>query len=52
MSQENKAIVRRLWEEFIGKGNINVADEIVADNYANYGCPAGRSWRRGKTRTI
>lgn len=46
MSTENKAIVRRLWEEFIDKGNLGIADEIIADNFVNYGIlPAGEVMR-------
>jgi len=32
MSAENKAIVRRLFEEVINKGNLAVVDEIIAPN--------------------
>ena len=34
--EENKAIVRRLWEEVINKGNMAVVDELVATNYIDH----------------
>ena len=43
----NKAIVRRFYEE-IDKGNIDILDELVAEDYADHnpppfpGLPAGR----------
>ena len=36
MSAENKALVRRWFKEIWSKGNLAVADEIVASNYANH----------------
>jgi steroid delta-isomerase-like uncharacterized protein len=36
MSAENKALVRRWFKEFWSKGNLAVADQIVAPNYANH----------------
>lgn len=33
MSEANKAIVKRLVDEFWNKGNLGVADELFADNY-------------------
>lgn len=35
--EENKAIVRRFVEEFWGKGNLTVADEIAAPNIVVHG---------------
>jgi predicted ester cyclase len=32
-TEENKVKVRRVWEEVLDKGNLAVADEIMAPNY-------------------
>lgn len=37
MSQENKDIVRRCWEECFNKGNLNVVDQLVAPSYVWHG---------------
>ena len=36
MSEQNKAIVRRLFEELWNKGNLSVADQLFSPNYANH----------------
>jgi steroid delta-isomerase-like uncharacterized protein len=36
MSDENKSIIRRLIEEVWNKGNLSLADELVADNYSHH----------------
>ena len=36
MSEQNKAIVRRLFTELWNNGNLSVADEIFTPNYAHY----------------
>ncbi len=36
MSEQNKAIVRRLVEEFWNKGNLSVADELFTPNYTHH----------------
>jgi steroid delta-isomerase-like uncharacterized protein len=36
MSEQNKAIVRRLIEEVWNKGNLSVADELFAPNYQHH----------------
>ena len=36
--EENKALVRRFYEE-IDKGNIEILDELVAENYADHNPP-------------
>ena len=36
MSEHNKAIVRRLFAELWNNGNLSVADEVFAPNYAHY----------------
>ena len=43
-TQENKAIVRRLFEEVL-KGNLDIADELIITDYAQhsvFGVPPGR----------
>ena len=37
MSEENKAIARRIFEEIWNQGKLDVADEIYADNYVTHG---------------
>jgi len=32
-TEENKAMVRRIFEEAINKGNLSVVDEVMASNY-------------------
>src|ERR1700687_1553973 len=39
MSEHNKAIVRRLFAELWNNGNLSVADEVFAPNYAHYDPP-------------
>jgi steroid delta-isomerase-like uncharacterized protein len=36
MSEQNKAIVRRLFEELWNKGNLSVAEELYAPNYTHH----------------
>jgi steroid delta-isomerase-like uncharacterized protein len=36
MSENNKAIVRRLLEDFWNKGNLSLADELFAPNYEHH----------------
>src|ERR1700704_6448566 len=36
MSEQNKAIVRRLFEELWNKGNLSVADQLFTPNYAHH----------------
>src|SRR5215218_7828301 len=36
MSEENKAIVRREFEEIFTQGNLDAADEIYASNYVGH----------------
>lgn len=36
MSEENKAIVRRLVDELWTKGSLSLADELFADNYSHH----------------
>ncbi len=39
MSEANKAVSKRIYEEVWSQGNIAVIDELVADNYVNHGTP-------------
>ena len=32
-TEENKAIIRRYFEELFNQGNFSVADEIIAEGY-------------------
>jgi predicted ester cyclase len=36
-TEENKAMIRRVWEEIINKGDLTVADEIMTNNYVYRG---------------
>ncbi len=36
MSEQNKAIVRRLFEELWNKGNLSVADQLFSPNYTHH----------------
>jgi steroid delta-isomerase-like uncharacterized protein len=36
MSEQNKTVVRRLFEELWNKGNLQVADEIIAPTYQHH----------------
>ncbi len=36
MSEQNKAIVRRLFEEFWNKGNLSLADQLFTPNYTHH----------------
>ena len=39
--EENKALVRRFWEEVFNKRNLAVADELLAADSINYEAPPG-----------
>jgi steroid delta-isomerase-like uncharacterized protein len=36
-TEENKAMIRRVWEEVLDKGNLAAANEIMATNYVYHG---------------
>ena len=36
MSEENKAVIRRIYEEFINQGNINTFDELVSSDFIDH----------------
>jgi len=42
-TEENKAIVRRWLEGCYNKGNLAVADELIATNYVNHNAPHGQT---------
>src|SRR5689334_14776069 len=37
LSETNKTVSRRFFEEVFGKGKLNVLDEIIAEDYVNSG---------------
>ena len=39
-TEQNKALIHRLFEEGINKGNLGVVDEVIAPNYVNHDLPA------------
>jgi steroid delta-isomerase-like uncharacterized protein len=45
--EENKAIVRRFFEEVINEGNLDRADEFVTDNYVEHQELPGAEGREG-----
>jgi steroid delta-isomerase-like uncharacterized protein len=45
-SEENRTIVRRVWEEFFIQGNLDKADEFFAPDYVNHD-PAAPEDRHG-----
>jgi serine phosphatase RsbU (regulator of sigma subunit)/predicted ester cyclase len=52
-AEENKAVVRRLIEEVYNRGNLNVADELLAPDYVDHTWPAGKyAGREGLKRSV
>jgi predicted ester cyclase len=41
-AEENKAQFRRTYEELLNRGNLDVADELVAAEFINHEAPLGR----------
>ena len=39
-TEQNKTIVRRIFDEIVNKGNLGVADELLAADYVNHDFPA------------
>ena len=39
VAEDNKAVVSRLYAEVMGKGNMAVADEVLAENYVDHRLP-------------
>ncbi len=46
-TEENKAIVRRYWEEAWNKGNLAVVDELVAADFDGHPQPSDPDFGRG-----
>ena len=42
-TEENKAVIRRWLEECYNKGNVTVADELIATDYINRSAPHGQT---------
>jgi predicted ester cyclase len=42
VSEENKALFRRTYEELLNQGNLVVADEVIASDFINHEAPPGR----------
>ena len=40
-AEENKALFRRAYEELWNRGNLSVADELIAPDFVNYAASAG-----------
>jgi hypothetical protein len=45
MSQGNKFVIRRSFEELWNKGNLSVADELFTPNYAHHDPSTPDVWR-------
>jgi predicted ester cyclase len=41
-AQENKVLFQRTYEELLNRGNLDVADELVAPEFINHEAPPGR----------
>ena len=39
MSEENKRLISRIYDEAISSGNYDVIDEVIAPNYVSHGLP-------------
>lgn len=52
-TEQNKTVVRRFSEELISKGNMAVADELIAENYVNHNpIPGQMPGREGFKRSV
>ena len=47
MSEENKAIVRRFYEEYVNQGVLSVAEELVAADFRDHN-PPGPGFAQGR----
>jgi predicted ester cyclase len=47
VSEENKAVVRRVMEEVINEGHLDAIEELFAEDYVDHSLPKGRSHREG-----
>jgi steroid delta-isomerase-like uncharacterized protein len=41
MSEENKAIIQRFYQEVVNQGNIDLVEVLMVDDYIEHGNPAG-----------
>jgi serine phosphatase RsbU (regulator of sigma subunit)/predicted ester cyclase len=52
-AQENKGVVRRLIEEVYNRGNLDIADELLAPDYVDHTWPPGKyAGREGLKRSV
>ena len=51
-TEENKALVRRYWEEFFNKRNLAVIDELIAPNYVSHDSGGSESLGREAARQV
>jgi serine phosphatase RsbU (regulator of sigma subunit)/predicted ester cyclase len=52
-AEENKAVVRRLIEEVYNRGNLDIADELLAPDYVDHTWPPGKyAGREGLKRSV
>jgi steroid delta-isomerase-like uncharacterized protein len=51
-TEQNKAIIRRLFEETANRGNLAVADELLASDYINYNFPTSAPGPQGFKQVI
>jgi serine phosphatase RsbU (regulator of sigma subunit)/predicted ester cyclase len=52
-AEENKVVVRRLIEEVYNRGNLDMADELLAPNYVDHTWPPGKyAGREGLKRSV
>jgi steroid delta-isomerase-like uncharacterized protein len=42
-AEENKALIRRWFEECYNQGNVAVADQLIAADYVNHSAPHGQA---------
>jgi predicted ester cyclase len=53
LAEENKAVVRRLIEEVYNRGNLDMADELLAPDYVDHTWPPGKyAGREGLKRSV
>jgi predicted ester cyclase len=46
-TEENKALIRRLFDECVNRANLEMADEIFAQNFVDHGAPVERQGATG-----
>src|SRR5438105_6127732 len=46
-AEQNRALIRRLFEELVNNGNIDVAGDVFADNVVDHGSPPERQGLAG-----